>query len=113
LGVPSFVVFRCEFCDARPDAETQVWLERQLLDVRCGEYLDMEPGFWLVWHGRGPYGPTRYACREHRGALKALVRQQYGTLGVRPWAEEPYPWRFRRGTERARRALRGLPVDRG
>ena len=32
------------------------------------------------------YGPQRYACGEHRGELKALVREHYGTLGWHPWA---------------------------
>lgn len=108
-GVPVVVVFRCEFCAARPDAETQVGLEHQLLDLRHGEYLDIEPGDWLVWHGRGGYGATRYACGEHRIDLKARLCEQYGTLGEAPWALGPHPYRFRKGTERARRILRGLP----
>ncbi|MCW2997169.1 MAG: hypothetical protein JWN65_718 [Solirubrobacterales bacterium] len=108
--VPVSVVFRCEVCQARPDAETQFWLEQQLLDLRHGEYLDMEPGNWLVWHGRGHYGPTRYACGEHRGELKAMLREQYGTFGPATWARGPHPWRFRKGTDRARRILRGLPT---
>lgn len=111
--MPVAVVFRCEVCEARPDAETQASLELQLLDIRCGEYLDMEPGNWLVWHGRGPYGPTRYVCGNHRGELKATVREHYGTFGKGPWAMGPHPYRFRKGNERARRVLRGLPADRG
>lgn len=111
--MPCVVVFRCEFCEARPDAATQASLEEQLLDIRCGEYLDMEPGRWLVWHGRGPYGPTRYACGGHRGELKASVREHYGNFGKGPWAMGPHPYRFRKGSERARRILRGLPADRG
>ena len=59
LGVvPVAVVFRCEFCGCRPGPETQANLERQLLDLRHGEYVDAEPERWLVWHGRGIYGPT-------------------------------------------------------
>lgn len=111
--MPSRLLFRCELCDALPEGETHVWLERQLLDLRHGEYLDIEPGDWLVWHGRGLYGGTRYACGTHRDELKALIRRQYGSLGAAPWAEGPHPWRFRKGTERARRILRGLPADRG
>ena len=111
--MPCSVVFRCEFCQVVPDAETQVWLERQMLDLRHGEYLDIEPANWLVWHGRGAYGATRYACGDHRGELKTLVRTHYGSLGSGPWAEGPHPWRFRKGTERARRILRGLPAPRG
>ena len=71
----------------------------------------MEPGNWLVWHGRGVFGGTRYACGAHRTELKARLREQYGTLGPAPWAIGRHPWRFRKGTERARRILRGLPGD--
>ena len=85
-GVPVKVVFRCEICGCAPGAETQRSLERQLLDLRHGEYVDAEPERWLVWHGRGIYGPTRYACGSHRGELKALLREQYGMLGWHPWA---------------------------
>ena len=45
-----------------------------MLDLRHGEYVDAEPERWLIWHGRGIYGPTRYACGNHRGELKALIR---------------------------------------
>lgn len=105
LGVR--VIFRCEFCDRRPDAETQGNLERQLLDLRHGEYVDVEPEDWLIWHGRGIYGPNRYACAKHRGELKAAVRRQYGALGWHPWARGPHPWAGRRGTDRARALVRG------
>ena len=106
--MPVSVVFRCEICGARPDPGTQVALERQLLDLRHGEYVDADPGRWLTWHGRGIYGPTRYACGEHRGELKAVVREQYGTLGWHPWAIGPHPWAGRRGTDRARQLVRRL-----
>ena len=104
------VIFRCEICSARPDPETQVALERQLLDLRHGEYVDADPGRWLTWHGRGVYGPTRYACGEHRGELKALIREHYGTLGWHPWAIGPAsvgrPPRNRQGAQaRAHDAL--------
>ena len=102
------VIFRCEICSARPDPETQVALERQLLDLRHGEYVDADPGRWLTWHGRGVYGPTRYACGEHRGELKALIREHYGTLGWHPWAMGPHPWAGRRGTDKARRLARTM-----
>ena len=82
--MPVSVVFTCEICGVRPDPETQTALERQLLDLRHGEYVDAEPGRWLTWHGRGMYGPQRYACGEHRGELKAMVREHYGTLGWHP-----------------------------
>ena len=77
----------------RPGPETQASLERQLLDLRHGEYVDAEPERWLVWHGRGIYGRTLYACGEHRGELKAIVRELYGTLGWHPWARGPTPGR--------------------
>jgi hypothetical protein len=106
--VPVAVVFRCEICSARPDPETQISLERQLLDLRHGEYVDADPGRWLTWHGRGIYGPVRYACGEHRGELKAVVRAHYGTLGWHPWASGPHPWAGRRGSDRARALARRL-----
>ena len=106
--MPVSVVFKCEVCGARPDPDTQVSLERQLLDLRHGEYVDADPGRWLTWHGRGMYGPQRYACGEHRGELKAAIREHYGTLGWHPWAVGPHPWAGRRGTDRARRFARTL-----
>ncbi len=106
--VPVSVVFTCDVCGRRPDPETQASLQRQLLDLRHGEYVDADPGRWLTWHGRGIYGPTRYACGEHRGELKALLREEYGTVGPRPWDKGPHPWAGRRGTDRARRLARGL-----
>ena len=73
--MPVAVVFRCEICGRRPGRETQVALELQLLDHRHGEYVDAEPERWLSWHGRGIYGPNRYACGQHRGELKAFLRE--------------------------------------
>jgi len=105
--MPVRVVFRCEFCSALPDPETYADLERQLLDLRSGEYVDAEPGRWLTWHGRGIYGRTLYACAEHRGELKAQLREHYGTVGDRVWSMGPHPWAGRRGTDRARRLARG------
>ena len=107
-AVPVKAVFMCEFCGARPDEETYASLQRQLLDLRFGEYVDAEPGRWLTWHGRGIYGRTRYACVYHRGDLKAMLREQYGTIGHHPWAMGPHPWAGRRGTDRARRLARSL-----
>jgi hypothetical protein len=106
--VPVSVVFRCEICGARPDPATQRSLERQLLDLRHGEYVDAEPSGWLTWHGRGMYGPQRYACGQHRGELKASLREHYGNLGWHPWSMGPHPWAGRRGTDRARRLHRTL-----
>ena len=102
------MVFRCEICGASPDAETYEALRRQMLDLRHGEYVDAEPGRWLTWHGRGLYGRTRYACGDHRGELKAELREHYGTLGPHPWAKGPHPWAGRRGTDRARKLQRLL-----
>ncbi len=112
--MPVRVVFSCEICGARPDAPTQAALQQQLLDLRHGEYVDADtdpptpPAPWLTWHGRGMYGPVRYACGAHRGELKALVRAHYGTLGWHPWARGPHPWAGRRGTDRARALARRL-----
>jgi len=106
--MPVRVIFRCETCGCSPDHETHADLLRQLLDLRHGEYVDAEPGRWLTWHGRGIYGPTRYACGRHRGELKAYVREVYGTVGPRPWDKGPHPWAGRRGTDRARRLARGM-----
>ena len=106
--MPVRPVFRCEFCGVRPDEETHNDLRRQMLDLRFGEYVDADPGNWLTWHGRGIYGATRYACGDHRGELKADLRETYGTVGPHPWAKGPHPWAGRRGTDRARRLARGL-----
>ena len=102
------VVFRCCVCGVQPDTETRSNLERQMLDLRHGEYVDAEPGGWITWHGRGVYGPHRHACGAHRGELKAFLREHYGTLGWHPWAKGPHPWAGRRGTDRARRLARTL-----
>jgi hypothetical protein len=104
--MPVKPVFTCEFCGIRPDDETQAALQRQMLDLRFGEYVDADPGRWLTWHGRGIYGNTRYACGEHRGELKADLREHYGSVGHHPWAMGPHPWAGRRGTDRARRLAR-------
>jgi hypothetical protein len=57
--MPVRPVFRCEFCGARPDRGTHDALQRQMLDLRFGEYVDAGPGTWLTWHRRGIYGRTR------------------------------------------------------
>jgi hypothetical protein len=94
--------FRCQFCDARPCPETQRALERGLRELVFGAYLEAPPGPWLVWHGRGPLGPTRYACEAHRGDLVAYVREHYGTIARHPWKMPPYPASRRSSdTERA------------
>ena len=107
--MPVIVVFRCEICGARPDPETQTSLERQLLDLRHGEYVDAEPGRWLTWHGRGMYGPQRYACGEHAvssrrwcastTARSAGIRGPWGRTrgrgGAAPTAPARWPARLR------------------
>jgi hypothetical protein len=106
--MPVTLVFCCEICGSRPDPATQRSLERQLLDLRHGEYIDASPRGWLTWQGHGLYGPTRYACAAHRGELKAFLREHYGTLGWHPWSRGPHPWAGRRGTERARELKRSM-----
>ena len=101
--MPVTVVFTCEICGARPDAETQVALERQLLDLRHGEYVDAEPGRWLTWHGRGMSGRNGTRAAPTAARLKALVREHYGTLRVAPVGDRTSPvGRPARPTERAR-----------
>ena len=56
-----------------------------------GAYQNALPGRWLIWHGRGLYGPARYACPDHRGDLVAFLREHYGTIGFHPWKRPPYP----------------------
>jgi hypothetical protein len=98
--MPVRVRFHCQFCDAIPDGATQRRLERGLRELVFGEYL--EAGAWLVWHGHGPLGPTRWACEDHRGDLVAYVREHYGTVAPHPWKMPPYPTTRRsRDTERA------------
>jgi hypothetical protein len=102
--VPTRVIFRCEFCDAVPDFETQHSLERQLGELIFGEYLEVPPGRWLAWQGGGPLGPRRYACAHHRGELTAYLREHYGTIAPHPWKMPPYPTTRRSAdTERAMR----------
>jgi len=104
--VPVRLIFRCETCGRTPDEETRAALEYELLDPRFGEYVDAEPGHWLVWHGRGLYGVSRFACAEHRGELKAYLREHYGTIGRHPWAMGSQPGRREIDFARARRVAR-------
>ena len=115
--MPTRLIFRCEICGCEANGDAERSLIRQLQDIRFGEYSDA--GQWLVWHGRGIYGPARYACAEHRIALRDYLRKHYGTLGWHPHArvlgdvpEEvrrelagPEP-KGRRSTARQRRLLR-------
>lgn len=97
------VLFRCRFCDASPDEETQKALEGQLSLILFATYVDAEPGNWLTWQGRGPYGGTLYACDEHRETLKAYLRKNYG--GPLPAADGPHPegWLRRESLKQTRR----------
>jgi hypothetical protein len=98
------VIFRCEFCDAQPDALTQMNLESSIRVLDFGAYVDAMPGRWLVWHGQGLLGPRRYACETHRGDLVAFLREHYGTVAPHPWKRPPYPSSVRTdGTDRAAR----------
>jgi hypothetical protein len=100
--MPVRIIFRCEFCEARPDPLTQLSLERQLRELGFGLYLDAAPGRWLVWLGGGPLGPRRYACADHRGELTADLREHYGSIAPNPWKRPPYPTTVRSAdTERA------------
>ena len=104
--MPVRILFECEFCEAEPDDETRAALEAQLQELLFGQYLDAGPGYWLVWHGNGLYGRTRYACGDHRGELKASLREHYGTIGPHPWAMGPHPASvLRRGRQHMRRRL--------
>jgi len=89
--MPVKLVFRCQFCVASPDGQTQAELERQASDAFFGMYVDAHPSRWLTWHGRGLLGPTRRACPDHRGELTAYLRHHYGTIGSHPWKMGPYP----------------------
>jgi hypothetical protein len=83
------VLFRCEHCDALPDRDTQRTLESQLRDRRLGTYLDAQPGGWLIWTAGGALGSKRYACPQHRDALRDQLRAHYGSHAV-VWQSEPY-----------------------
>ena len=86
------VLFRCEHCDALPDPDTQRTLQGQLRDRRFGEYLDAQPGGWLIWTAGGALGCKRYACPQHRADLTGYVRAHYGTIrGSAASQTEPYP----------------------
>jgi len=104
--MPARLVFRCEICGAQPDVPTQASLERQLLHHRFGEYVDAEPARWIVWSGRGIYGRPLYGCGEHRGELKAFVREHYGTVGPHPWSMRTYPATRPGDVAKARRRAR-------
>lgn len=85
------VLFRCEQCGARPDVDTQRTLLRQLSDGSLAEYLDAQPGGWLIWSGGGAFGAKRYACARHRDDLIAQLRRHYGaTRSAAVWRHAPH-----------------------
>ncbi len=100
------LIFRCATCGRTPGAQTRRALERELLDARFGEYVDAEPEHWLIWHGRGLYGAALFACGEHRGELKAYLREHYGTIGRHPWAMRSQPGGREIDFDRVRRLAR-------
>jgi hypothetical protein len=102
------LIFRCQYCHAQPDPLTQISLEETIRQVVWGQYLDAMPGKWLVWHGRGLYGPPRYACPEHRGDLTAFLREHYGTVGWHPWKRPPYPTSVRNDDQEKAAAVGGM-----
>lgn len=73
---------------------TQRSMEGQVIERMSGEYLDVLPARWLVWHGGGILGPPRYACAKHRGELTAYLRFHYGALSTRVWKMPPYAQRW-------------------
>lgn len=85
------VLFRCEQCGVRPDVDTQRTLLGQLLDRSFAEYVDAQPGDWLIWTGGGAFGGKRYACAHHRDDLVADLRRHYGaTHHAAVWTYGPY-----------------------
>ena len=104
--MPVKLIFRCEICGGTAAEKTREALEHELLDPRFGEYVDAEPEHWLIWHGKGLYGATLYSCAEHRGDLKAYLREHYGTIGRHPWAMTSQPGRREIDFARARRFAR-------
>lgn len=91
VTVSARLIFHCQFCDRQPDPLTQLTLEKTVFATSFGTYVDAMPEKWLVWHGRGPYGPPRYGCPDHRGDLVGYLREHYGTIGPHPWRRPPYP----------------------
>lgn len=96
------LVFTCQYCDRKPDPLTQLSLEKTVSEVTFGTFVDAMPEKWLVWHGHGPYGPTRYACPDHRGELTAYLRHHYGAIGRHPWKTPPYATQLEHSDRRDR-----------
>jgi hypothetical protein len=85
------VLFRCECCEAQPDAATQRTLEGQLRDRTFGEYRDAQPGGWLIWTAGGRLGSKCYACQEHREQMIEDLRRRYGAVRCGVRQDGPYP----------------------
>ena len=62
--MPVRVIFRCDICGAQPDPETQASLEKQVLDLCHGEYVDAEPGHWLTWQRPRALRPQPLRLRQ-------------------------------------------------
>src|SRR3954470_16249048 len=84
-------VFRCQFCDAQPDSLTQMSLEKAMRENTWGAYQDALPGKWLVFHGRGLYGPPPYACPDHRSDLAPHPPPHCAGVVCQLWKPPPYP----------------------
>ena len=74
------------------------------------------PGRWLIFDGRGRFGPPRYACAAHRGDLAAYLREHCGAVGLQVGRRPPYrsslahsdvdrAWRAATTRQRPRRAV--------
>ena len=110
--MPVRMVFRCGYCDAVPDTVTQEGMQFAMANPVFGEFRDASPERWLVWYGKGLYGPARFACPDHRGDLVADLRETYGTVGWHPWKMGPYqPTWERRGNKPTPRRV-GVPRPR-
>lgn len=83
--------FACEFCPARPGAQTARSLTGLLRADASPPLVDALPERWLVWRGGGALGPRRYACAAHRGELTAYLRRHYAGVHSCVWQRPPYP----------------------
>ena len=102
--MPVSLRFRCQYCDEQPDPLTQISLVAAMRQTTLGEYQDALPGRWLIFHGRGLFGPPRYACPAHRGDLVAYLRDalrggRLSGLAAPALPVEPRALRCRQGME--------------
>ena len=89
--MPIRLVFRCDYCDARPDPDTQRTLEGQLLDRQLRRVSGCAAGDWLIFNAGGPLGGRRYACIAHRTHLTADLDAHYGAMCPLVRDAGPYP----------------------